>query len=43
MLIDPGRGVGKLVREGLGTKQFIQPHERKAFRDLDEVVEESTP
>lgn len=36
-------GWGKLVREDLGTKQFIQPHERKAFEDLDEVEGEPTP
>lgn len=28
-----------LVREGLGTRQFVQPHEKKPFEDLEEVRE----
>ena len=32
-------GWRKLVREGLGTRQFVQPHEKKPFGDLEEVGE----
>lgn len=28
-----------LVREGLGTRQFVQRHEKKPFEDLEEVRE----
>lgn len=27
------------MREGLGTRQFVQPHEKKPFEDLEEVRE----